>query len=83
MGPGQRHALASRERQGSKGQARSSPWGLGELGGLPERDETADVSQWFGAGGAGMLQVWRVGSGRRDSPLTDGCRESGSLHASN
>ena len=27
---------------------------------LPERDGTADVPPWFGAGGEGSLQVWRV-----------------------
>lgn len=33
-----------------------------------ERDETADVSPWIGAGGEGNLQARRVGSGGGDKP---------------
>jgi hypothetical protein len=41
----------------------------------PERDETADVSPWLGAGGEGDLQAWLVGpEGRRNALQVDGCR---------
>jgi len=45
-----------------------------------ERHWTAHVHPWFGAGGAGRIQVLLGGAeGRRNALRVDGCRESGSL----